>query len=199
MAKAPVPGYAKTRLIPALGADGAAALAEWLLARTVEHALEAGLGPVQLCCAPDASHRAFQRFAGWPGMSLTAQCEGDLGVRMRGAFAQALEGAPSGAAGALLIGTDAPDLDFKLLREAAAALDRHDAVYVPAHDGGYALVGLRRPSEVLFADMQWSTPQVMAATRSRLAVAGLSFAELAPVHDIDVPADLARLPSRWSA
>lgn len=198
MAKAPVPGYAKTRLIPALGADGAAALAEWLLTRAVEHALDAGLGPVQLCCAPDASHRAFQRFAGWPGMSLTVQCEGDLGVRMCGAFAEALEGTPRRAARALLIGTDAPDLDATLLREAAATLARHDAVFVPAHDGGYALVGLRRPSETLFADMQWSTAQVMAQTRSRLAVAGLRFAELAPVHDVDLPADLDRLPGRWS-
>ncbi len=195
MAKAPVPGYAKTRLIPVLGAAGAAALAERLLERAVEHALEAGLGPVELCCAPDAGHPAFERFAGRERLSLTGQGDGDLGARMWRALERALEHAGR----ALLIGTDAPDLDARVLCRAAASLETHDAVFVPALDGGYALVGLCRPAPSLFANMVWSTPQVMARTRTRLAEAGLRHAELAPVRDIDEPRDLAHVPTRWSS
>ena len=94
---------------------------------------------------------------------------------------------------ALLIGTDAPALDAAVLREAASALQTHDAVFVPAHDGGYALVGLRRPAPQLFTEMPWSTADVMARTRERLRTIGLRHAELAPLHDIDTPADLVHL------
>jgi glycosyltransferase A (GT-A) superfamily protein (DUF2064 family) len=97
----------------------------------------------------------------------------------------------------LLMGTDAPALDAALLRHAAVALQGRDAVFVPALDGGYALVGLRRPAPSLFAAIAWSTPQVMAQTRAALAAAGLRHAELPPVADIDEPPDLARLPPGW--
>lgn len=195
MAKAPVAGFAKTRLMPALGAAGAAALAERLLERAVEAALAAELGPVELCCAPDASHRAFERWISTPRISLSVQGEGDLGVRMGRAIDRALEG--SAPACVLLIGTDAPALDAGTLREASTTLETFDAVFVPAHDGGYALVGLGRPAPGLFEEMVWSTPHVMAATRARLVRGGLSHKELAPVHDVDEPADLAHLPAGW--
>jgi glycosyltransferase A (GT-A) superfamily protein (DUF2064 family) len=97
----------------------------------------------------------------------------------------------------LLIGTDAPALDAAMLRAAAAALSDFDAVFVPAHDGGYALMGLCRPAPGLFEAMPWSTPQVMAQTRTRLVRYGLRHKELAPVHDVDEPADLAHLPAGW--
>ena len=84
-------------------------------------------------------------------------------------------------------------------RRAAAALDGHDAVFVPAHDGGYALVGLRRAAPGLFADMAWGVPTVMARTRQRLAALGLRHAELAPLADIDEAADLVHLPPGWLA
>ena len=195
MAKAPLPGYAKTRLIPALGAVGAAALAERLLAHTVRQALAARLGPVLLCCAPDTGHPTFQAWMVESRLRLRlhGQGDGDLGARMQRAFDRGLQGNRR----ALLIGTDAPALDACRLREAAAALDKHDAAFVPAHDGGYALVGLRCPAPLLFDNMPWSTPQLMASTRERLASAGWSWAELAPVHDIDEPADLAHLPPGW--
>jgi glycosyltransferase A (GT-A) superfamily protein (DUF2064 family) len=97
----------------------------------------------------------------------------------------------------LLAGTDAPSLDTAVLRAAAAALDRFEAVFVPALDGGYVLVGLTRPASSLFSDMIWSNPQVMAATRARATAAQLRWTELAPVADIDEPADLVHLPSGW--
>lgn len=195
MAKAPAPGYAKTRLIPGLGAERAAALAARLLDRAVDEALRADVGPVELCCAPDHRQPAFTRHAGTPGLQLSDQCAGDLGARMAAAFAQAAPG--DGAA--LLMGTDAPALDALMLRGAARALAAQDvdAVFVPALDGGYALIGLRRPAPSLFDEIAWSTPSVMAQTRIRLALAGLRHVELPPIADIDEAADLAHLPSGW--
>jgi hypothetical protein len=196
-AKAPVAGQAKTRLIPALGAAGAAALAERLLDHAVAACLAAceqgGALAVDLCTTPDTQHPAFQRLARAPGLLLSTQGEGDLGARMH----RALDRALATARAALLIGTDAPALHAGLLLQAAQALERHDAVFVPALDGGYALVGLRRPAASLFSGMAWSTPQVMADTRERARRAGLSWAELPAVADIDLPADLVHLPAGW--
>jgi rSAM/selenodomain-associated transferase 1 len=191
LAKAPVAGLAKTRLIPALGAAGAAQLAERLLAHAVAAGMAAGFDAVELCGSPDAGHPAFARLAArHAGLRLAAQGEGDLGARMHCALARRV------AAGAhvLLIGSDAPALDAAMLRAAAQALARHDAVFVPAHDGGYALVGLARLAPMLFTDMAWSTPRVMAETRERARATGLRWAELPPVADIDEPADLVHLP-----
>ncbi len=96
----------------------------------------------------------------------------------------------------LLIGTDAPGVDRHYLRAAATALARHDAVVGPALDGGYTLIGLRRPAPQLFDAMPWSTSQVMDQTRTRLRRLGLRHAELAPLSDIDEPADLASPAAR---
>lgn len=195
MAKAPLPGLAKTRLIPALGVAGAATLAARMLRHTLDEALAAGLGPVTLCAAPQASHPAFAEIAREGRITMADQGDGDLGARMQ----RALERALTAHAGALLIGTDAPALDAAVLRAAHAALKAHDAVLVPAHDGGYVLIGLRRIEPRLFADMPWSTPQVLALTRERLRGSGLRWAELPALHDIDEPADLAHLAGRgWT-
>ena len=90
--------------------------------------------------------------------------------------------------------TDAPALDAAYLRQAAQALDAADAVFGPAVDGGYTLVGLKRPAPELFAMMQWSHPRVMADTRERIAARRLHHVELPVLHDIDEPADLVHLP-----
>jgi rSAM/selenodomain-associated transferase 1 len=193
-AKAPVPGLAKTRLIPALGAEGAAALAERLLRHAVAAGAAARLAALELCATPDASHPVFAELAGACGLHLSEQGEGDLGARMHRALSRVLaQGQP-----VLLIGTDAPALGAAALQAAAAALLDHDAVFVPALDGGYALVGLRQPAPALFSDMLWSTAQVMAETRSRATAAGLRWAELPAVSDIDVPEDLVHLPPGWA-
>lgn len=194
-AKAPVAGYAKTRLAPALGAAGAARLAERLLERAVVAACAAELGEVQLCCTPDTGHPAFQRLAHAHGVALLDQGEGDLGARMDAALAGALQDHDR----ALLIGTDAFGLDAAYLRLAAAALDDHDAVFGPALDGGYTLVGLRRAAAGLFDGIAWSTPQVMRQTRQRLASLGLTHAELPALADVDEPADLRHVPQDWLA
>lgn len=192
-AKAPIAGQAKTRLVPALGSTGAAALAERMLRHTLAQAGAAGIGPVELCAAPDASHPALRAAAAACGATLAEQGAGDLGQRMHRAFARHL-----GRGGrALLVGTDAPALDAAMLRRAARALAEHDVVFVPALDGGYALVGQRRADPRWFCAMRWSHPNVMADTRNRLREARVRWAELAPVADIDEPPDLVHLPPGW--
>lgn len=191
--KAPQAGYAKTRLIAALGAEGAALLAERLMHATLGHALEADIGPVELCVTPDRTHRAFATAAQRGAVTLTDQGDGDLGQRMARAFERVLRTNRR----ALLIGTDTPLLDAPYLRAAAAALNDADAVFGPAADGGYTLVGLQRPAPGLFAGMRWSHAQVMARTRERLAALSLRHVELPILHDVDEPADLVHVPAPW--
>lgn len=193
-AKAPVPGLAKTRLVPALGAAGAAALAARMLCHALAQAVAADIGPVELCATPDSPDPVLRKMAAARGAALVAQGPGDLGVRMARALRRQLRRWPR----ALLIGTDAPALGACQLQEAARALDDHDSVFVPTHDGGYVLVGQRRPGDArCFRGMTWSHPRVMDETRRRLAASGVRWAELSPVRDIDDPADLASLPPEW--
>lgn len=192
-AKAPEPGLAKTRLAPLLGVEGAARLASRMLATTALRALAAGIGPVELCCAPDAGHPQFHQLARDHGIALTEQGQGDLGERMHRAFERVLSRYPR----AIVIGTDSPDLETTALREAADALSDHPAVFAPATDGGYVLVGLTRPMPVLFQDIAWSSSEVMSQTRQRLARLGVIAYELPMHRDIDEPADFVYLPEEW--
>jgi rSAM/selenodomain-associated transferase 1 len=186
LAKAPLPGLAKTRLIPALGADGAAALQARLIERAVTTTQAAALGPVTLWCAPDERHPLFTAMRQKYGVTLARQPDGDLSARMH-------EAAVAASGPALVIGTDCPALSAAHLREAADALRDHDAVLIPAEDGGYVLIGLRRPRAELFTGMPWSTAAVMDETRDRLTKLGLTWRELAPLSDVDTPEDFARL------
>jgi len=188
-ARAPVAGAAKTRLAPRLGAAGAARLHALLVERAIATALAAGLGPVELCAAPDAAHPFFRRCAERFGIALAAQVGGDLGARMHAALARVAT-----AGGALLIGSDCPALTPAYLRAAAAALaSGGDAVFGPAEDGGYVLVGLRRVAPAVFDGIRWGAPSVMAETRERLRALRWRWHELAVLWDVDRPEDLARL------
>jgi rSAM/selenodomain-associated transferase 1 len=186
LAKAPVPGFAKTRLIPALGAHAAAFLQERLTEQAVATAREAALGRVVVWGAPDITHAALRTLAAKHQVRLARQPDGDLGARMFAAIADA-------RGPALVIGTDCPALTPAHLRESAQALPSHDAVVIPAEDGGYVLIGMNHPHEVLFSGMTWSTDRVMAETRSRIARAGLTCHELPPLWDIDDPDDVDRM------
>ena len=194
-AKAPVAGLAKTRLIPALGPRGAAQLAERLLEHTLQLTMALPVEHLELCVSPSAQHPAFEhaRKSALGRLHITLQGEGDLGERMHRALSRVL----SSHRRALLIGTDAPSLNTALLGQAIQALNSHPAVFIPALDGGYALVGLTRRAPELFEGMTWSTPQVMQNTRARASSIGLPWVELLPVADIDEPADLAHLPAGW--
>jgi glycosyltransferase A (GT-A) superfamily protein (DUF2064 family) len=165
------PGRVKTRLIPLLGAHGAARLHARLVARALATARDARLGEVTL----------------W---STRRQRGADLGARMRHAFERGLRRAPR----VIVMGADAPALRAAHLRRAARWLaGGADAVFAPAEDGGYALIGLRRVSPRLFDGIEWGGARVMAQTRARLAALGWRWRELPEVWDVDRPADVARL------
>jgi rSAM/selenodomain-associated transferase 1 len=188
LVKAPIPGLAKTRLIPALGSQGAARLQRQLTRSAVQTALDAGLGTVTLWCAPHAQHRFFRALRQTTGVPCLVQASGDLGERMHTAFRLHCEQGPL-----LLTGTDCPPLTPAHLRQAAQALlDGDEAVFFPAEDGGYVLVGLRRPQAALFRGITWSTDAVMAQTRERAKEAGVRWREFETLWDLDVPADLVR-------
>lgn len=187
-AKAPIEDFAKTRLIPLLGAGGAAKLQQDLIARAVEVALAARLGPVSLWCAPDCTHPYFQEIAEKHSVTLHAQMGKDLGARMTNAFATLTQSSP-----ALLMGTDCVAIDASLLARCGASLrDNNDAVFLPVEDGGYILIGLKRSTPELFRDVPWTTERVMAETRKRAREAGLMIDEPEVLWDIDRPEDYAR-------
>ncbi len=189
-ARAPEPGVAKTRLIPLLGAERAAALQRVLTERAISTALAAEIGPVELWCAPSALPPLLVRCAEHHAIGAVSQCDGDLGARMLHAVVTALAVAPC----VIIIGTDCPVLTAGDLRHAAATLaDGNDAVLVPAEDGGYALIGLKWWDARLFTDIEWGTDRVMAATRKRLALLAWRWHELPSAWDIDRPGDFERL------
>lgn len=189
-AKAPVPGTAKTRLVPLLGAEGAAALHARFVKRTLETARKGSFARIELHGTPDIEDPFFRFCAGHYGVALVAQTEGDLGARMLAAFERAL----GGCARALLIGCDCPALTARDLRRAEHALrDGADAVFSPCEDGGYALIGLRRADARLFEDIAWGSATVMPEMRRRLAALGWRWRELETVWDVDRPEDYERL------
>ncbi|QTN30630.1 TIGR04282 family arsenosugar biosynthesis glycosyltransferase [Rhodoferax sp. AJA081-3] len=194
-AKAPQPGLVKTRLISALGAQGAADLARRMLQHTLQQALAAHVGTVELCMSPAPSAPA------WAGVSLPAGVEccdqgpGDLGQRMARAVDRVTD---TLAQPILLMGTDCPALSAAHIAQAAQQLQHHDAVLVPVADGGYVLIGLHAPCPSVFADdMAWSTAVVAGETLRRWAALGHSVWTGPMLHDIDEPGDLVHVPLKW--
>ncbi|WP_310498392.1 TIGR04282 family arsenosugar biosynthesis glycosyltransferase [Sandarakinorhabdus sp.] len=174
----PEAGKAKTRLIPALGPQGAADLHRRLTERTVATVKAAGLALEIRSTGADPA-----RFRDWLGVeSVVDQGEGDLGDRL----SRTAETLP-----VLLLGADIPGLLPQHLRAAAAALATAPAVIGPAADGGYWLLGLAEPMPQLFTDMAWGTDAVLAATLARLPP---GTPRLETLSDLDTPEDLARWP-----
>ena len=184
LAKAPVPGFAKTRLIPAIGAHGAAVLQTRLTEQTMQTAQAAAIGPVTLWCAPDPSDPSFMDLARRVKITFRRQPEGDLGARMLAAF---------GNGPTLVIGSDCPALTPQHLRAASDALNDADVVLIPAEDGGYVLIGARAAHAELFTGMAWGAGTVIAETRKRISALGLKTVELGPLWDVDSESDLARM------
>jgi rSAM/selenodomain-associated transferase 1 len=189
LAKEPRPGEVKTRLTPALTPDEAATVYRALAQRAfalARAAYAAGtVARIELWCTPSADSPYFEDVAGTSGFARLPQGDGDLGARMARATARALRAGER----VLLIGTDCPSLTHSVLDAAARALTDADAVFVPASDGGYVLVGLARELDA-FAGVRWSSPHVMADTRDRLRRAGVRWVELEPLDDVDTVADL---------
>jgi uncharacterized protein len=186
LARAAVAGAAKTRLIPALGADGAAALQAALTAQALKRASATGLRVVLwVAGAPDD---ALSRQAAALQFARRPQPSGDLGARM---LAAVMEAHAAGAA-CLVIGTDCPAQTPVDLLHAAALLDTHDVVLQPAHDGGYVLIGMRQPRPQLFSTMPWGGDTICAQTLAACRRLGLRVAQLHALPDLDRPADLAQ-------
>ncbi|MEO8009731.1 MAG: TIGR04282 family arsenosugar biosynthesis glycosyltransferase [Betaproteobacteria bacterium] len=189
-ARAPVPGDVKTRLIPLLGAHGAAALHCKLTEHALTIAHESGIGPVELWCTPSIDDAFFQTCRERFNAELHAQCAGDLGMRMLDAFENAL----GRSRRVLLTGSDCPSMTAADLRTAVRALrDGRDAVFCPVEDGGYTLIGLTQAMPALFDAMIWGTDIVMEETRQRLRNLGWRWHELPPHWDLDRPEDYQRL------
>lgn len=193
-AKAPIAGLAKTRLIPALGAERAGQLARCMLMHTLLEARAADVGPVEMCVTPGLANPAWASLPPIEGILWSEQPEGDLGVRLARATARAIETGER----VLLVGTDCPQLDAGRLQQAAILLSNSDSVLLPTFDGGYALLGLQRFHSKVFERVPWSTAEVAAVTCGRIRSLGWSLSVGSALHDIDEPADLQWLPESWS-
>jgi len=190
-ARQPVVGQVKTRLIPALGAQGAMILYQELLNHTINTVVHAELSAIDLCVTPESQPSFFTQHSDSKSFSITMQSGADLGQRMYHALDNALEKANK----VIIIGTDCPFLNMVDLQQAIKALDSYDMVFSPAHDGGYVLVGASKLDKCVFSAIDWGTSAVMAQTRQQLRQTNLSWHELATQHDIDVPEDLVHLAS----
>ena len=195
-ARAPVAGATKTRLIPRLGADGAARLQEQLIERALARATAVAVAgaAVSLWVAGDLAQPFVADAARRHGVALHAQQGIDLGERMAHAFATLLHGAER----AVLIGTDCPAMTVDDLHDAAAALDNNDVVVQPALDGGYVLIALRAAQPQLFAGIAWGSALVLEQTMARAAELGLTVGRARPLPDLDTPEDHAHaLAQGW--
>jgi len=187
-ARAPVPGAAKTRLAPKLGAWRAARLQLRLTERALRTA--AGGGKAALHVTPRRNHASFQDLRKRFGVPVALQQGHDLGERMHNALERALRRHRT----AIVIGTDCPALNPRDLQKAARLLHGNcDVVLSPAEDGGYVLVGLKKPCPRLFKGVEWGSAAVLRQTLERSA--GLRVRLLRTLWDVDRPEDLARLRS----
>ena len=185
----PEPGKAKTRLIPALGEAGAAALSRHMTEHTLTQVQQLSLKEtlsVEVCFAGGTVDLMRQ----WLGQGwiYTHQGEGDLGDRMARSLQTAFN---SGVQRTIIIGTDCPDLNNSLLETAFQALDTHDLVLGPTVDGGYYLIGLSRFIPELFTGIAWSTSTVLPQTLTIAETLRLAIAQLPKLSDVDYPEDLA--------
>jgi uncharacterized protein len=187
-ARYPIAGRAKTRLIPALGAEGAAALHRRLVLRALRTANDACQAlPADLEVHFDgATERAMSHWLG-DNVRLVPQVAGDLGERMAAAFQESFR---KGSTATVIIGSDCPGLDADVITAAFARLTEAPVVLGPALDGGYYLIGLSSPTAELFCGIPWGTDRVLAASLAVLQRLGCKAALLNPLADIDRPEDL---------
>ncbi|MDA1229640.1 MAG: TIGR04282 family arsenosugar biosynthesis glycosyltransferase, partial [Planctomycetota bacterium] len=188
MTRFPEPGKTKTRLIPALGSDRAAALHRCLIRHTLDvicRWAEAHACDVEVRYVGGDDARFCTEFGTWT--RYTPQSEGSLGERMNSAMTAAFS---EDAKRVVVIGTDCPGLGASHLGRAFDQLTRADAVIGPATDGGYYLLGMRRHLPTLFDDIAWGTGTVLQQTLERAAEARVTVGKLSPLSDVDHVEDL---------
>lgn len=185
-AKPPWPGQSKTRLAKSVGEVSAAALAYAFLRDSLQQLDRFyNITPV-LATTEDWPHTEFPLPI---ELEIWQQGPGDLGMRIERMMWRALQR----TATCISIGADTPGLPEKLMLESVHWLQEHDAVFGPAHDGGFYLIGLRKCVPGMFADLPWSRDNTLAATEARFREYGFSTRRASPWFDIDTIADLERL------
>ncbi|MBW4693355.1 MAG: TIGR04282 family arsenosugar biosynthesis glycosyltransferase [Lyngbya sp. HA4199-MV5] len=184
----PEPGKAKTRLIPALGAEAAADVHRQMTEFTLTQ-VKPLLGSRSLTVEVWFAGGDRIQMEAWLGSGLhyQPQPDGNLGDRMTQAFQSTFD---SGVAAAVIIGTDCPELTEVLLEKAFQALQQTDVVLGPATDGGYYLIGLRQAIPDLFQAIAWSTDHVLQKTVAIAENLNLSLTLLPMLTDVDRPEDL---------
>jgi rSAM/selenodomain-associated transferase 2/rSAM/selenodomain-associated transferase 1 len=189
----PEPGITKTRLIPALGAKGAAHLqrqmTEHILATAAKVSKPPGL-------TIEVHHEGgntglMQEWLG-PQFSYRPQGPGDLGRRMTRAFEAAFRDSKGAA---VIVGSDIPGISADIIQQAFEGLQKNDLVLGPARDGGYYLIGMKNtiPAETyarLFEGINWGTGEVLSQTLQTARESGLRFILLESLGDVDLPVDL---------
>lgn len=190
-AKVPEPGRVKTRLVPALGERGAVELAWAFLHDTLETVKGCRRGETVLLISPDAAPLRLFATAGAAAPHVLDQGSGDLGVRLERFFTHALARHPW----AIALGTDSPGMPASKLDEAIDALETSSAqaVFGPALDGGYYLLGVKAIAPRMLGDVRWSTSAALIDSERALARAGLSSCRISAWFDVDEPHDLVRL------
>ncbi|MBD2430241.1 MULTISPECIES: TIGR04282 family arsenosugar biosynthesis glycosyltransferase [Fischerella] len=185
----PEPGLTKTRLIPALGAGGAANLQRQMTEYTLSKVRELQKA-IAISVEVRFSGGDLELMQNWLGTDLIyqSQGEGDLGKRMTRSLLDAFD---AGARQAVIIGTDCPSVNAQILTQAFAELQQCDIVLGPAIDGGYYLIGLQRLFLELFVDIDWGTCQVLQQTVAICHQLNLSVAYLPSLADVDRPEDLS--------
>jgi rSAM/selenodomain-associated transferase 1 len=184
--KAPRAGSVKTRLAAGIGA--AAALAAYR--RITQHLLANlnGLAGMEIRFSPDDAEVDVQEWLG-QGFEYHPQGKGDLGEKLHRTFDESFS---QGFARILAIGSDCPFVTRSDIEVAWASLASHDVVIGPASDGGYWLIGLSGAQPGLFENIPWSTEKVLESTLQRIQAAGLSYARLRELCDIDTQSDWQR-------
>ena len=187
-AKAPVEGQVKTRLIPQIGVANATKLHQLMTSQVVKTATESNVCPVELWCAPDASHEFFQELQSQFPITLFTQHGKDLGERMFNAASQVLGRAKQ----VVIIGSDCPQFTPEHLTDAvkSVSVEETDVVVTPAFDGGYVLIGMNKVDERLFNGISWGTSDVLRQTCDALDNIGWRWQELPTLCDVDEMADL---------
>lgn len=180
----------KTRLAATTGSAEATELYDQLVTRTLR-AVDEVASPAFLLVAGDVDHASVQSWLGrHPRLRVAQQAGSDLGQRMSDAFDRF---APEGG---VLMGTDCPDLSADVIDRALSALGSADVVLVPAEDGGYVLIGLRKPCVAVFEGVPWSTSVVAARTVAKALRHGLSVVLLPTLWDVDDEAGYERWLAR---
>ena len=185
--KPPVTGQCKTRLIPALGKEGAATLQQKLLHKIIQDLLDFKLCPFEVWQSDDSDYFSQLNFA--DELNVKTQSGDELGARMANAFKDNLAGNKK----VIIIGSDCVEYTRAYLANAITALLDNEVVIGPAHDGGYLLIGMSKFQPIIFDNIEWGTDNVLESTLQKLKKANVTYSQLNTLHDIDRPEDLAYL------